>query len=68
MESTWGGIETITAAYEIKSTNILIINEDGTCRFAPNGFDKRLTQTIVLAFRAKRCFFNDESLVCSVIL
>lgn len=32
--------------------NILIINEKGRdFRFVPHGFDDRLTQTIVLAFR-----------------
>lgn len=50
-EITWGGAETTTAIFDMKGVNILIINEQGTSRFVPNGFDKRLTQTVVLAFR-----------------
>lgn len=51
IETTWGGFESIAATNEMKGVNILIINENGTCYFSPSGFDQRLTQTVVLAFR-----------------
>lgn len=50
-ESTWGGGESIKAVHEMNGVNILTINENGSCIFSPNGFDKQLTQTVVLAYR-----------------
>lgn len=50
-ESTWGGGESIKAVHEMNGVNILIIYENGLCNFLPNGFDRKLTQTVVLAYR-----------------
>lgn len=56
---TWAGEESIRAAHEFFGVNILIINEKGNCYFQPSCFDKRLKQTIVLAFRLAAGLDND---------
>lgn len=58
---TWAGPESIRAAHEFFGVNILIINEKGICYFQPDCFDKRLTQTVVLAFRLAAGLNNKDA-------
>lgn len=52
-QSKFGGVETLKAIHEMEGVNILIINENGTGYFSPRSFDRRLNQTVVLAYRLK---------------
>lgn len=46
----WGGMETLKAVAEIYSTNILIVNEDGSSNLG-NRFNPKYERTIILSFQ-----------------
>lgn len=50
----WGGSESLKAVSQLKSVNILIINENGDCYTLPTGFDCSCERTVILAYRQFR--------------